>query len=415
MANLRDVARRAEVDPSTVSRVLRDDPSQQVRPETRERVLACRELSYRPNALARGLRTRRTDTIGLIIPSLDNLGFSPCHPRHPQAAAAAAGKLVMVVDAGAVDGSAPEWAEALGETADGAEPGAASGSAAATEGDVSRLIGDGRLDGLIVAFAALDDRHVAQLAERGIPLVLVNRRTTGVHGSVVVDDVRGSAVAVEHLLRLGHRRIGLIGLAADTDTARRREAGYRQAMGAAGLTIDERWVEAGPPTVEGGRAALYRMLAASRNARPTGIVVASLMSAVGVLSALRGSGRHVPDNISIVAFNDHPFADHTAPPLTTVRMPNLRMGQEAVQMLLHALDGVPVGISWSPTHRSSSPANRRAPARLTGREPGTGVAAAASRVVPGMRGQERFHRVMPPRTTGAPRVPDPSGTSVLPS
>ena len=173
----------------------------------------------------------------------------------------------MVVDAGAVDGSAPEWAEALdglGDTGDvpGGQP-----VRRPREGDVyERLIGDGRLDGLIVAFAALDDRHVAQLAERGIPLVLVNRRTSGVHGSVVVDDVRGSATAVDHLVRLGHRRIGLIGLAADTDTARRREAGYREAMAAAGLPMDERWVEAGPPTVEGGRAALYRLLAASRHA-----------------------------------------------------------------------------------------------------------------------------------------------------
>jgi LacI family transcriptional regulator len=343
MANLRDVARRAEVDPSTVSRVLRDDPSQQVRPETRERILAAaRELNYRPNALARGLRTRRTDTIGLIIPSLDNLGFAEV-THGIQAAAAAAGKLVMVVDAGAVDGDVPDWGDGL----DGAgEPDGRSdddGTTAAAEGDVyERLIGDGRLDGLIVAFAALDDRHVAQLAERGIPLVLVNRRTSGVHGSVVVDDVRGSTTAVEHLVRLGHRRIGSIGLAADTDTARRRDAGYRLAMAAASLPVDDRWVEAGPPTVEGGRAALYRLLAASRGSRPTGIVVASLMSAVGALSALRDSDVHVPDDISIVAFNDHPFADHTVPALTTIRMPNRRMGQEAVRMLLDALDGVPV-------------------------------------------------------------------------
>jgi LacI family transcriptional regulator len=354
MANLRDVARRAEVDPSTVSRVLRDDPSQQVRPETRERILvAARELNYRPNALARGLRTRRTDTLGLIIPSLDNLGFSEV-TSGIQAAAAAAGKLVMVVDAGAVDGTAMEWADgedgggAAGDApaadAPEADAGDAPGGAARIESDVyERLIGDGRLDGLIVAFAALDDRHVAQLAERGIPLVLVNRRTTGVHGSVVVDDMRGSATAVDHLVRLGHRRIGSIGLAADTDTARRRDAGYREAMAAAGLPVDERWVEAGPPTVEGGRAALYRLLAASKANRPTGIVVASLMSAIGVLSALRDSGRRVPDDYSIVAFNDHPFANFTAPALTTVRMPNARMGQQAVRMLLDALEGVPVG------------------------------------------------------------------------
>lgn len=344
MANLRDVARRAEVDPSTVSRVLRDDPSQQVRPETRERILvAARELNYRPNALARGLRTRRTDTIGLIIPSLDNLGFSEV-TSGIQAAAAAAGKLVMVVDAGAVDGTAPEWADGDdGAGVGGVAPGDRDG-AGRSESDVyERLIGDGRLDGLIVAFAALDDRHVAQLAERGIPLVLVNRRTTGVHGSVVVDDRRGAATAVEHLVRLGHRRIGSIGLAADTDTARRRDAGYRDAMAAAGLPVDERWVEAGPPTVEGGRAALYRLLAASKGEPPTGIVVASLMSAIGVLSALRDSGRRVPEDASIIAFNDHPFANFTAPALTTVRMPNARMGQQAVRMLLDALEGVPVG------------------------------------------------------------------------
>ncbi len=104
MANLKDVARRAGVDPSTASRVLRDDPGQQVRPETRQRILdAAQELRYRPNALARGLRTRRTDTLGLIVPSLDDLGFADV-THGIQAAAAAAGKLVMVVEADAVAG-----------------------------------------------------------------------------------------------------------------------------------------------------------------------------------------------------------------------------------------------------------------------------------------------------------------------
>ena len=102
MATLKDVARLAEVDPSTVSRVLRGDPSQAVRPETRERIIAAAgALRYRPNALARGLRTRRTDTLGLIIPSLENLGFSEV-THGIQAAAAAAGKLVVVVEAEAL-------------------------------------------------------------------------------------------------------------------------------------------------------------------------------------------------------------------------------------------------------------------------------------------------------------------------
>ncbi len=105
VANLKDVARRAGVDPSTASRVLRDDPTQQVRPETRQRIIdAARDLKYRPNALARGLRTRRTDTLGLIIPSLDNLGFADV-THGIQSAAAAAGKLVMVVEAEAAAGA----------------------------------------------------------------------------------------------------------------------------------------------------------------------------------------------------------------------------------------------------------------------------------------------------------------------
>ena len=154
MATLKDVARLAEVDPSTVSRVLRGDPTQAVRPETRDRILAASQhLRYRPNALARGLRTRRTDTLGLIIPSLENVGFSEV-THGIQAAAAAAGRLVLVVEAEALE-------------------------RAGLEGDVeelyARLITDGRVDGLIVAFATLDDHLVTQLAERGIPLVLVNQ------------------------------------------------------------------------------------------------------------------------------------------------------------------------------------------------------------------------------------------------
>jgi len=295
--------------------VLRDDPSQQVRPETRERILAAaRELRYRPNALARGLRTRRTDTFGLIIPSLDNLGFADV-THGIQSAAAAAGKLVMVVEAEAVADAAP--------------------------GAYQRLIGDGRLDGLIVAFASIDDDLVAQLVERDIPLVLVNRRTNRVHGSVVVDDERGSRLAVEHLLSLGHRRIGFLGIDADTDTARRRLGGYGHAMGSAGIEVEPGWVATGPPTEAGGRAAAREVLATTADRRPTGYFVASLMSAIGALAELAAHGVAVPQDASLVAFNDHPFAAHTAPPLTTVRMPNVRMGEEAVGLLLAAMAGEP--------------------------------------------------------------------------
>lgn len=279
---------------------------------------AARDLRYRPNALARSLRTRRTGTIGLIIPSLDNVGFADV-THGIQQAAAEAGRLVLVVEAQAL-------------------PDDGSGQA----GEVyERLVGEGWVDGLIVAYATLADGHLGDLADQGIPLVLVNRRTSGVSGSVVVDDQRGSRMAVDHLVALGHRRIGFIGLDAETDTAQRRRRGYLEGLAAAGIAPDPRLEQAAPPTVEGGQEGIGRLLAGAGE-RPTGLVVASLMSALGVRAGLAAAALRIPADISLIAFNDHPIAEHLAPPLTTVRMPNLRMGREAVGMLLGALEGRPV-------------------------------------------------------------------------
>jgi len=317
VTTLKDVARLAEVDPSTASRVLRGDPSQVVRPDTRDRILAAAgSLRYRPNALARSLRTRRTDTIGLIIPSLENVGFSEV-THGIQAAAAAAGKLVVVIESEALDRF---------EEASVAEA-------------YSRLITDGRVDGLIVAFATVDDHLVSQLADRGMPLVLVNRRTAGIHGSVVVDDERGSDMAVAHLAALGHIRLGYVGIAAETDTARRRERGFREAMARVGLPVREAWMAVGSPTIAGGRRATAALLKEAGPDRPTGLYVASLLGAIGVLAELRDQAVAVPAGMSVIAFNDHELAEHLDPALTTVRMPNFRMGEEAVRLLLEAIDG----------------------------------------------------------------------------
>jgi LacI family transcriptional regulator len=291
-----------------------------VRPETRQRILdAAQELRYRPNALARSLRTRRTGTIGLVIPSLDNVGFADV-THGIQQAAAQAGRLVLVVEA-----------EALPTDGSGA-----------AEDVYERLVGDGWVDGLIVAYATLEDSHLGHLADQGIPLVLVNRRTSGVHGSVVVDDLAGSRMAVEHLASLGHERIGFVGLDADTDTAYRRRQGYLDGLAAAGLAYDTALEQEAPPTEPGGRDGVAALLAVGGATRPTAVFAASLMSALGVRAGLAAAGLRIPGDVSLIAFNDHPIAEHLAPPLTTVRMPNLTMGREAVHMLLGALDGHPV-------------------------------------------------------------------------
>jgi len=302
-----------------VSRVLRGDPAQHVRPETRQRILAAaRELDYRPNALARSLRTRRTGTIGLVIPSLDNIGFADVTHGIGRAAAEA-GMLLLVVEAQALPAEDSSRSDLVYE----------------------RLVGDGLVDGLIVAFATLQDHYVARLGDRGIPLVLVNRRSSGISGSVVVDDLTGSRMAVEHLIGLGHARIGYLGLAADTDTAQRRRRGYLDGLAGLGEEPSSAVEASAPPTVEGGREAVARLLDRGTEP-PTAIFVASLMSALGVRAGLVERGLRIPDDVSLIAFNDHPIAEHLAPPLTTVRMPNLEMGEEAVRMLVAALLGQPV-------------------------------------------------------------------------
>jgi LacI family transcriptional regulator len=309
------------VDPSTASRVLRGDRGDQFgRPETRARIIqAAKALRYRPNALARGLRTRRTDAIGFVIPNLDNVGLSDVI-HGIQYEAAVCGRLVLVVEADAL----------------GAETGR-------LRNVYTRLFSDGLVDGLIAAFATLDDHFVGGLAERGIPLVLVNRRTSGVHGSVVVDDHRGIEVAVNHLVELGHRSIGYVGLAAETDTAQRRSSGFRDAIDAAGIRRSLSPTTAAAPTIGGGRAGFADLFRIHRSEHPTAVVCSSLLSAVGLLAAAKVAKIEIPEQLSVIAFNDHELAGYLDPPLTTVKMPNFRMGQMAVQMLVAAIEGEAVG------------------------------------------------------------------------
>jgi LacI family transcriptional regulator len=350
---LKDVARLASVDPSTASRVLRDDPNQGVRDETRGRILdAARVLNYRPNAVAQSLRTRRTDTIAVIVPSLDNPALIDVI-RGIQMEAAAAGKLVLLVES-----------EALGLAEQSLEE---------REELFARLVLDGRADGLIVAFATVQDRLVGRLAERGLPLVLVNRREESMEGWVAVDDVRGARMAVEHLQSRGHRRIAFVGFGEETDTARRREQGYRDAMAAAGTVVDARWRASAPATREGGREAMGAILDASPpRARPTAAFCASLLAGFGALAALRERSIAVPADISVMAFGDHESANDTAPRLSTVRLPNVQMGREAVRMTIRAAAGLPLSNamidgpieviergSTGPPPATSSPARRR--------------------------------------------------------
>jgi LacI family transcriptional regulator len=309
---LKDVARRAGVDASTVSRVLRGDERKPAKAETRARILQiAQEMGYIPNGVARSLRTRRAEAIGLVVPDVGNPAFAEIF-RGIQAATWQAGWHVIVVD-----GHTPARPE-LGW---------------------DRLVFEGRIDGVLVLTASLRDLTVQRVARSGFPLVLVNRRSDGVAGSVVMDDARGAVLAVAHLAGLGHRRIAHIAGPANVDTGRRRLAGFRAALRQHGLQLRPEWVVTTDHTEAGGALAACALLAGSRQEPPTAVYVASFMSGVGAMQVFRDAGLRVPADISVVVSDELSLAAHIAPPLTTVRMPLTRMGEVATHMLLGALAG----------------------------------------------------------------------------
>lgn len=328
------VAAHAEVSLATAARVLRDDPTLSVRPVTRERVLAAaRELGYRPNRVASGLRTRRTGTIALVLPDPQNVAWSDTL-RGVERAAAAREYVVVVADA-------------HGPTLDAQQ--------------LSRFVLEGRMDGLLVAFATIEDELVAQIVGRGLPLVPINSRSANVDASVTMDDAMGSRLAVDHLAGLGHRRIGFLAGRADTEVGRRREAGYRAAMADHGLPIDPTWILPGDYTERTARDLGRMVLGRPEGTRPTALFTVNLPSALGFRAACREAGWRIPEDVSLVTMDDHPFLEHTDPPITAVQLPMAEMGELGVRMLLDIVEGRPMGhvVTSTPprlvTRRSTAP------------------------------------------------------------
>jgi LacI family transcriptional regulator len=307
-----DVARSAGVGTSIASRVLNGDPTVSIRPETRERIVAAaRELNYRPNAFARGLKLARTMTVGMVVP---NLAY-PVNAeiiRGAERRAAAAGYVVLLADS-------EEFLKA-GEA-------------------FERLLRERRVDGLLIASASTSEGALAELAREGLPFVLVNRRVPHVGPSVTVDDARGMELGTRHLVDLGHRRIAHIAGPSDADTARRRLDGFRAAMHGAKLRVPSSHVCEASFDEESGYAAMECLLA--QEPRPTAVSIWSLAAAIGALAAAKRCGFAVPRELSVVGFHDAPIAAYLDPPLTTVRMPLREMAERSVDSLLSLVAGQP--------------------------------------------------------------------------
>lgn len=304
---LREVAEAAGVHPGTASRALNESTRSLVRRETVERVVAAAtELGYKPNLLARSFKTRRTNSVGVVIPDINNPLFPPI--------------VRGVEDRLFEDG----YVALLADTENNSDR-----QRRIFEGMVDR-----RVDGLILATACRHDESVTELTHAGIPVVLVNRVVEDhTFSSVSVDDAAGIRMVVEHLRSLGHERIGHIAGPQSMSTGSRRYGGFVSAMEETGASLDERHVAfAEAYSVAEGERCARKILASTP--RPTAIVAGNDMLALGSYSALQETGLVCPADISIVGFNDMPFIDRMSPPLTTVRIPHYELGVRAAELLL---------------------------------------------------------------------------------
>jgi LacI family transcriptional regulator len=301
-----DVARLAGVHVSTVSRVLRDSPQLNIRPETRLRIQrAAEELRYRPNAVARALRLATTGTLGMLVPSLRN----PVYSEITRGAFERAWERSFVVVI------------------------AEDGGGGAAERAYERLVQAGRIDGLLIAGAHPDSILPERAAEAPVPFVFVNRRQPG-HHSVSMHEEDAGALAARHLLGLGHRRLAHLAGPREIDTARRRIDGFLAVTREAGV---EPALEQAAFDERAGHDAMQRLLAAPD--LPTGVFTSNFNQAIGALAAAREAGVRVPDDLSLVTYDDDPISGYLSPPLTTIRMPMHEMGMAAVDAILDRIEG----------------------------------------------------------------------------
>ncbi|WP_150461438.1 LacI family DNA-binding transcriptional regulator [Nesterenkonia ebinurensis] len=307
---IREVASTAGVHYGTVSRALNPDTAHLVAKKTRERVQkVADELGYTPNTIARGLKKNRTQTVGVVVPDI---------------ASPVIGHLVRGVE----DRLSPHGYIALvANTDDDRER---------EQTQIRALMGRS-VDGLIVASAHLSGPTLEELAEHRIPVVHANRHGHGESiASVTSDDAPGVYSVVDHLVRLGHRRIAYLGGPLDTSTGQTRSQAFRFAMAEKNLAVDEKLVvHAKTFRTKEGEQLAAALLAAGEEF--TAIVAGNDMLAIGCLDTLRTHHIACPDDISVVGFNDMPFVDKLSPPLTSVKVPHYDIGTEAAALMLQLM------------------------------------------------------------------------------
>lgn len=311
---IQDVATAVGVSRQTVSRVINHKGD--VADDTRQRVLeAIENLGYRPNLAARGLTNHRTHTVGLIIPYTPEYFF---YDPHLMAFMCGVDQVAIQRDYNLLLSTAQQHSTN-------------------TEMAYERLIQAGYVDGVVVVEILSSQRGIELLEEYDIPWVALGYGTqTDQTRAVHADDRGGARQATMHLLSLGHRRIGVISHDQSLTAIAERLSGCRQALTDHDLTLTPDLIVEGDLTLESGMRAAERMM--SLHQPPTAIFALNDRMAIGALQYLRSQGWQVPQEISVVGFDDVPVARLYQPPLTTVRQPSLEMGQQAARLLFEILE-----------------------------------------------------------------------------
>jgi len=304
--SIKDIAKAAGVSHSTVSRALSDSPL--VSDETKARIQRlAKEMGYSPDSLARSLVTRQTRTVGVVVTTIAD-PFIAEVVQGIEATAQDHGYTVILCSSG----EAPEREIAAVET-----------------------LRSKRVDGVIVTSSRIGALYLEHLERIGVPIVLINNlnEDSGRYTfTVTVDNRHGGHLATRHLIDLGHRRIAYVTAPADHSSDLDRLTGYQQALSEAGLEPDPALIIPGNGRADGGERALEILRAL--DTPPAAVFCYNDMTAVGLMTAARGAGLSVPQDLAVAGFDDIPFARYCHPPLTTIAQPKIDMGQLAMKMAL---------------------------------------------------------------------------------
>lgn len=335
---LRDVAVHAGVSPATVSRTLNGDA--RVNAQMRARVQASVEtLGYRRNMLARNLRRRRLDAIGVIVSDIENPHF---------------GEMVKIIEQEGFRAGYRVLVCGTNESRD-------------KQRVYLRMLADERVAGVILSPTDPTGPEIGDLLDAGIPVVAFDREVSDPRvDTVIVDNVSGSTEATNLLIHYGHTDIAFVGGGKGVETSTERLTGYKRAMRSAGLTPR---TTIGHFRIEGGRRAVAELLRAETS--PTGVVVANNLMTLGAIKAVHDARVRIPDDLSLVGVDNPYWSEFVNPPITSLAQPVAEMAREAIKMLLSRIDG-----DASPPRRSvhafdlvvresSSPPKRARRGRLT--------------------------------------------------